>query len=154
MATRKKKAPAPPARIEMPRRSADEVSESDVKAAINILTHDYYNDVRSVAKDLATRMKHGEIDGDEYQDAVHAAIEGTQRIIYTFQAKCGLLVSDNADAYSEEFGEEGMVVGGNIQWERLAFVAMQQDVYKELDVRDVNVNDPDSWPDIDLSQFD
>lgn len=150
MATRKK----PPARVEMPHRSANEITDDDVRAAVNILTMDYYNDCRSVAKDLAERMKSGEIDPDEYQDAVHEAIEGTQRIIYTFQAKCGLLVSDNADAYSEEFGEEGMVVDGNIAWERLAFVAMQQDVYKELDVRGVNVNKPNSWPDIDLSEFD
>jgi hypothetical protein len=153
MATRKKA----PKRVEMPRRSADEVTEGDVKAAVDILTMDYYNDVRSVAKDLARSMKDGDLErdfGGDFQDALHQAVDGTQRITYTFQAKCGLLVSDNADAYSEEFGEEGMVEGGNIAWERLAFAAMQRDVEKELDVRSVDVNDPSSWPDIDMSEFD
>lgn len=153
MPTRKKA----PQRVEMPRRSANEVTEEDVKAAVSILTMDYYNDCRSVAQDLAQQMKDGTIgrayDGD-FNQALHEATEATQRIIYTFQAKCGLLVSENADAYSEEFGEEGMVVGGNIQWERLALVAMQQDVLKELDVRGADPNDPEGWPDIDMSQFD
>ena len=65
-------------------------------------------------------------------------------------------MSENADAYvAEEFeAEEGMVANGNIAWERLMFVAMQQDVIKELDVRSVDVNNPRTWPDIDMSEFD
>lgn len=149
MATRKKKAPA---RVEMPRRSHDEVTEADVKAAESILTMDYYNDVRSVARGLAQSMKDGEV--EDFSDAIHEAIDGTQRVIYTWQARCGLLVSDNADAYAEEFGEEGMIVNGAIAWERLMFAAMQADVIKELDVRSVDVNNPRSWPDIDMKEFD
>lgn len=146
MATRKKTK-----RVEVPHRSADEVTEADVKAAVHILTMDYYNDCRDVAKDLAQRMKDGEI--YDFSEALHEAVDGTQRIIYTFQAKVGLLVSDNADAYSEEFGDVP-VEDGNIKWEAMAFVAMQQDVIKELDVRGVDVNDPHSWPDIDMKEFD
>lgn len=147
MATRKKATK----RVEMPHRSANEVTDDDVKAAVHILTMDYYNDCRSVAKDLAQRMKDGEI--DDFSEALHEAIDGTQRIIYTFQAKCGLLVSDNADAYTEEFGE-APIENGDIKWEAMAFMAMQQDVIKELDVRSVDVNDPRSWSDIDISEFD
>lgn len=147
MATRKKA----PKRIEMPRRSADEVTDDDVKAAVSILSMDYYNDCRSVARDLAQRMKDGEI--DDFSEALHEAVDSTQRIMYTFQAKCGLLVSDNADAYTEEFGEPP-IENGDIKWEALAFMAMQKDVEKELDVRSVDVNDPSSWPDIDMSEFD
>ncbi len=147
MATRKKA----PKRVEMPRRSANEVTEEDVKAAVSILSMDYYNDCRSVAQDLAQRMKAGEI--EEFGDALHEAVDSTQRITYTFQAKCGLLVSDNADAYTEEFGEPP-IEHGDIKWEALAFAAMEKDVIKELDVRKVNVDDPDSWSDIDMSEFD
>ena|SRR5882757_14977 len=140
-----------PARVEMPRRSANEVTEADVKAAESILTMDYYNDVRSVARGLAQSMKDGEV--DEFSDALHEAVDGTQRVIYTWQARCGLLVSDNADAYIEEFGEEGVVANGAIAWERLMFAAMEADVIKELDIRSVDVNDPSSWPDIDMKEF-
>jgi len=135
----------------MPRRSANEVTEADVKAAESILTMDYYNDVRSVARGLAQSMKDGEV--DEFSDALHEAVDGTQRVIYTWQARCGLLVSDNADAYIEEFGEEGVVANGAIAWERLMFAAMEADVIKELDIRSVDVNDPSSWPDIDMKEF-
>ncbi len=147
MATRKKA----PKRVELPRRSADEVTESDVKAAVDILQMDYYNDVRSVAKDLARSMKDGDV--EDFRDALHAAVDGTQRVIYTFQARCGLLVSNNADAYSEDFGEEGMVENGNVAWERLMFVAMERDVTGNLESNGVDVNDPSSWPDIDMSEF-
>lgn len=139
-------------RVEMPRRSADEVTDDDVKAAVSILSMDYYNDVRGVAKDLARSMKDGEV--EEFGDALHDAVDGTQRVIYTFQARCGLLVSDNADAYIEEFGTDGVVESGGIAWERLMFAAMEADVIEELDVRSVDVNDPSSWPDIDMSEFD
>lgn len=145
MAARKSK------RVEMPHRSADEVTDEDVKAAINILTHDYNNDVRGVAQDLAQRMKDGEV--DEFSDALHEAVDGTQRVIYTFQAKLGVILSDNSDRYFEEFGEEGACSKDGIAWERLCFVAMEQDVVEELEARGVDVNDPSSWPDIDMSEF-
>lgn len=135
----------------MPHRSADEVTDEDVKAAINILTMDYNNDVRSVAQDLAQRMKDGEV--DEFSDALHEAVDGTQRVIYTFQAKLGVILSDNSDRYFEEFGEEGACSKDGIAWERLCFVAMEQDVVEELEARGVDVNDPSSWPDIDMSEF-
>ncbi|HXI98135.1 MAG TPA: hypothetical protein VNG73_04275 [Gemmatimonadaceae bacterium] len=147
MATRKK-----PARVEVPRRARDEITEEDCKAAESILDMDYMNDVRGVAKDLARAMKAGEV--DDFHDALHEAVDGTQRVIYTHQAKLAVLCSPNADAFFEEFGDEGACTRDGIAWERLAFVAMQRDVEKELDVRSVDVNDPDSWPDIDLKEFD
>ena len=149
MATRKKK---PAARVEVPQRSRGEVTEEDCRAAINILSQDYASDCLGVAKDLARQMKEGEV--DDFSDALHQAVDGTQRVIYTFQAKLAVILSDNGDAYFDDFGEEGAVENGAIAWERLAFVAMEKDVVKELEVRDVDVNDPRSWPDIDLKEFD
>jgi hypothetical protein len=150
VATRKKLVKAPK-RVEVPRRSAREITEDDVKAATHILTMDYYNDCRSVAQDLAQRMKDGEV--DDFSQSLNEAIDSTQRITYTFQAKLGLILSDNGDAYVDDFGTEGIVEGGNIMWERMAFVAMERDVIKELEVRDVDVNNPRSWSDIDMSEF-
>ncbi len=148
MATRKKASK----RAEIPSRARDEITDDDCKAAERILDMDYMNDVRGVAKDLARQMKEGEV--DDFSDALHQAVDGTQRVIYTHQAKLAVVFSPNADAFFEEFGEEGACTRDGIAWERIAFVAMQRDVEKELDVRSVDVNDPDSWPDIDLKEFD
>lgn len=148
MATRKKAS----ARVEVPRRASNEVTEADCNAATTILEQDYFNDVRSVAKSLAREMRDGDV--DDFHDALHQAVDGTQRVIYTHQAKLAVILSPNGDAYFDEFGEEGAVTRDGIQWERLAFVAMQQDVIKELDVRGVDVNNPRSWSDIDMSEFD
>ena len=83
MATRKKK---PAARVEMPRRSANEVRRGGRStAADSILTMDYYNDVRGVARDLAQRMKDGEI--EDFSDALHETVDGTLRVTYTWQSQ-------------------------------------------------------------------
>ncbi len=148
MATRKRKT----ARVEVPRRAADEVTDADCLAASTILAQDYFNDVRGVAKDLARQMRDGDV-GD-FNDALSEAVDGTQRVIYTFQAKLAVILSPNGDAYFDEFGTEGAVSRDGINWSALAHFAMQQDVVKELDVRGVDVNDERSWPDIDLSEFD
>lgn len=147
MATRKKKA-----RAEVPHLASNEITDADVKAAQRILEMDYMNDVRSCAKGVAERLQD---DPDEDpNDAIHESVDGTARVIYTFQAKLGVVFSNNSDHYFEEFGEEGAVSSDGINWERLCFVAMEQDVREELDARGFDLNDPDSWKDFDLKEFD
>jgi len=148
MATRKKA----PVRVEVPQRARGEVTEKDCDAAVVILTQDYRQDVLGVAKDLARQMKEGEV--DDFSDALHQAVDGTQRVMYTFQAKLACIMSDNADAYFDDFGEEGACSKDGINWERIAFVAMERDVTEELDARGVDVNNPRTWEDIDLKEFD
>jgi hypothetical protein len=128
-----------------------EVSEADVEAALRVLRADYYSDVLGVAKDLAERMKDGEV--DEFSDALHEAVDGTQRVIYTYRARIGLICTDNADAYTEELGEVP-VKNGTVKWEAMMFMAMERDVVERLEASDVDVNDPDSWADIDMKTFD
>lgn len=129
------------------------ITEADVKAAISVLEADYFNDVLGIAKEIAKELKKGEIDEDEVRDRIHEDVENDQRIIYTYQARIALLCSDNNDAYVDEVGEVPLQ-GRNIHWEALASAAMQQDVFDALDRHGVDVNDPNSWPDIDLSEFD
>jgi len=133
------------------KRNAVAVSEKDVDAALSVLRADYYSDVRGVAQDLARAMKEGEV--DEFSDALHEAVDGTQRVIYTYQARVGLICTDNEDAYAEEFGEVP-VEGDSIKWEAMMFAAMEKDVIEDLEAHDVDVNDPDSWPEIDLKSWD
>lgn len=148
MATRKKTTK----RVEIPSRSADEITEGDCRAAATILEQDYYNDVRSAAREVAERLKDEQ--PEESNEVISEVIDGTQRVIYTWQAKLGVIISKNGEYYIEEFGEEGAIEGDSINWSRLCFVAMEQDVIEELDRRGVSLGDPDSWADIDMSEFD
>lgn len=128
-----------------------QVTEKDVEDALRVLRADYYSDVRGMAKDLADRMKAGDI--EDFNDALHEDVDGCQRVIYTQQAQIGLLCSDNEDAYAQEFGEVP-VTDGAINWAAMMYSALQQDIIEDLDAHGVDVNDPESWPDIDLSDFD
>ncbi len=127
------------------------LTDADVDAAFNIMRAEYYQDVRDTAKALAEEMKAGDV--SEFSDSLHETCDGDQRVIYTFKAKVGLLCSDNEDACVEETGEVPMQ-GGDINWSAMMFYAFQQDIVECLDANGVDVNDPDSWPDIDLKEFD
>lgn len=148
MATRKKTATRSP----IPRLSRDEVTEEDCKAATIILEQDYENDVRSAARAVADRLKHGD-HHDEASEVINEVIDGTARVTYTWQAKLGVILSTHGDYYLEEFGTEGAIENGRINWERLCFVAMEQDVIEQLDRWGINLGDPDSWPDIVMNEL-
>lgn len=126
-------------------------TDRDVDDALRVLRADYYTDVLDEARDLAKRMKSGEI--EEFSDALHEACDSNQRVIYTQKAQIGLLCSDNEDAYADEFGEVPLQ-GGTVNWSAMMFFAFQQDILERLDAGGVSVHDPDTWPDIDLKEFD
>jgi len=134
----------------MPRYRKNPVSDKDVEDALRVLRADYYSDVLDVARELAKEMKSGDV--EEFSDALSQAVDGTQRVIYTYQARIGLLCTGNEDAYVEQVGEVP-VQGDTINWEAMMFAAMERDVTERLEASGVDVNDPDSWPDIDLSEF-
>lgn len=119
-------------------------TDSEVKEAIRILTADYYSDVRDVAESVLERMIEAGEDA-EYSDILHEEVDGTQRVIYTFQAKLGVVMSDNADAFFEEFGDEGACTKDGIAWERICFVAMERDVGELLDAHGFDSQDPETW---------
>jgi hypothetical protein len=103
------------------------VYESDDHERLNrasgILQRDYWQDVRGVASELEAQIESGEIlSPDDLHDRAHEMVDGSQRIIYTHQAKLALLYTDNDQA-----GEDaGLEPGANI--EAWAFYAMLQDV--------------------------
>lgn len=103
------------------------VTEEQVNNAVSVLQRDYYQDVRDVYEDLCRAVKDKETDRDDYMDWLHETIDGTQRVIYTFQARCGMLVTANPDAYTEDFGEEPRTV------EQAMYAAMMRDVQDLID---------------------
>lgn len=116
-----------------------------VDEAVSVIRRDYYQDVLGLARDLAERMKAGEI--DDFGDALHETVDGCARVIYTFQAKLGLLVSDNEDAGEEELGEAPDTVEARMFW------AMCADIRERLEASDIDLSEPDGWTDIDLEDF-
>ncbi len=119
-----------------------------VDEAVSAIRRDYYQDVLSMAKDLAERMKAGEV--EDFEDALHEDCDGCARVIYTFQAKLGLLASDNEDAAEDSLGEsEARLLGP----EQRMFFALEADIRQDLNARGVDVGEPESWAEIDLTEF-
>jgi hypothetical protein len=132
----------------MPRRkhqkNIEQPTEREVQDAVAVITRDYYADVASLGDDLIARIKEGEIeDPDNFHDALHDAVDGTQRVIYTWQARLGVLVSENWDAGLEEGIIE--LSGDTVPWEQLMFAAMERDVVEYMDREGVDPSDDASY---------
>ncbi len=80
-----------------------------------------------------------------FLQSLNETIDAQGRVIYTFQAQLGLLVTEHSGAYVEEYGAEGIAEDGDINWSRLMYAAMERDVYEYLDREGYDVNDPESW---------
>lgn len=111
---------------------------------------DYYTEVRdladSIQEELLSRLEDGETGEDLREwllEHIHECVDSHQWVIYTWHAKHVIIFSDNDGAYADEFGPEGMVEDGAIQWSRLAYAALQRDLYEQLDSNGVDVNDPE-----------
>jgi hypothetical protein len=53
-------------------------------------------------------------------------------VTYTFNAQLHLVASRNDDAYIDEYGADGIVSDGALQWERLAHAAIVADIQAQL----------------------
>lgn len=125
MATRKRSTSKTPRHLQ---RSAapKKITEDDVKAAVDVISAQYYQDVRECAADFVKEFKAGDFrDRDDFETKLHEYVDGSQRVIYTYWAKLGLLVSNNADAAEEE----AMEIPGGSQGESVKmFYAYRADI--------------------------
>jgi hypothetical protein len=132
--------------------TTDEKSKA-VDAATGILRADYYDDVRDLANSLVEEIVKGEIDDRAtFDDRLHEAVDGSGRVIYTWQARLGLLSSDNEDAAADEMGAEDAPTTP----EGRMYFALRADVLEEIASRaslGTNVNgesiefdDDSTWP--------
>jgi len=95
--------------------------------AWRVIKRDYWDDVRGVVEDCKRAVKDGEVSDDsELSDYLHQSIDGTQRVIYTHQARVGMACTDHPDAYEDEMGEKPPTV------EAAMFIAMMADVQARL----------------------
>lgn len=121
---------------------AEEMRQA-VELARSILRADYYRDVRGIADSVADAIKCGEVtDREGLFDRIAEECDSSGRVIYTALAQDAIRYSDNDSAYADNFGSEGIVVNGDIQWSRLAFAALERDVVEQLDAEGIDVNNP------------
>jgi hypothetical protein len=105
-------------------------TEQQVKDAVAVLTRDYYSDVEGVVNELESQIKDGTIRTREQADEwIHETVDGHQRVIYTWQAKMGLLVSENEDAMAEELGESDVSPDPSVRM----YWAMKKDVEEAVE---------------------
>lgn len=113
-------------------KKSDVVTEEDVNAAVAIINRDYYQDVKGICDEILADIELREItDEDMVRERVEQDVDGSARVIYTFQNHLGLLASDNSNAYIESFGEVPMS-GDSINYAALMHAAMTQDVNEML----------------------
>jgi len=98
-----------------------------VDAALSVLNRDYFDDVRGIAEDCKRAVKDGEVSNDEeLSDYLHQTVDGHERVIYTYQARIGLVCTDSVDAYEDETGEKPPSAEVQMFW------ALMQDVRDRL----------------------
>jgi len=118
---------------------ARDITEKQHDEAVRVLRAEYYSAVRSIVDEALEELGRGDIDGraglDEY---LHQSIDGSYWVIYTHANFQVIFVSDNHDAYMEEYGEPP-IQGGDINWAALAFGAMQRDVQQLLNAYDDDI---------------
>jgi hypothetical protein len=74
---------------------------------------------------------------------IHETVDGHEFVIYTAKAQSVLAISANDGAYIENYGTEGVVCDGGLNWSGLAYAAMEADLFEALgDLDDFDVNDP------------
>ncbi len=96
MAPRRKAKPAGPKKI----------TDDDVKAAVDVISSEYWQDVRECAADFIEQFKKGEFKNEvDYREQLEQYVDGSQRVIYTYWANLGLLATNSRDAYEEATGE-------------------------------------------------
>lgn len=107
----------------------------DLSEALRPIRSEYWADVHAYV-DEAINESSSEEDCWERLDQM---IDGSMWVIYTYHAQAVVLVSDNDGAYIDEFGSDGLVTDGALDWSKLAWAAMRADAmeyaWAELDDR-------------------
>jgi hypothetical protein len=121
--------------------TADAISHE----ADRIKAQEYAATVDDVVKSILDAVKAGEVtDRDDLETRLHEEIDSHHDVIYTYAAMQVIMQSPNSGAYFEELGAEGAVEDNEIQWSKLAYMALLADVRDELfnsDEIDINEDD-------------
>lgn len=115
--------------------------------AYSILRADYYRDVRGVAEDVKSSLDSGDITNwESLREYLHETVDGMQRVIYTREAQEAVILSDNGEHMIEEYGTDGVIKDGSVDWSLLAYHAVHEDVMEHLIADGI---DEDYWDDLE-----
>lgn len=122
-------------------RNDGEITEQQHDEAMRVLRAEYYRGVRSIAHEIRDRIKDGEIQNqDDLETHLNQSIDGSYWVIYTHANFQVLICSDHHDEYTEQFGEPP-VRDNEIQWNSLAFAAMERDVRDQMDAEGIGIEE-------------
>lgn len=121
-------------------RDAQLVTDEELsKIADGIAARDYDATVADIVEDLKRATRDGEItDRDGAIEWLEQTIDGHHDVIYTYAAMEVCRQSKNDGAYFDDFGSEGAVTDGGIEWSKLAYCALRADVLEAI-------GDVDEW---------
>ena len=106
----------------------------------------YSDDITDVVSAFKLAVETGDItDAESADEWLWQTIDGHSRVIYTAKAKECLYASENDGAYFEDFGSEGAVKDGSLNWSALAFCAFRQDVLEALSADGIELHDEDTF---------
>lgn len=115
--------------------------------AMNAMREAYNAHVTDLAKGLAKEIREGDHgEGEDCRERLHEVLhetcDGDHWVIWTNKAKAVCLVSTNSGASIDNFGTDGVVKDGDINWSSLAYGALEADLIEALGNEDIDVNDP------------
>lgn len=119
-----------------------------IRDGLRLLSDEYERHCKTIGDELMELARSGEFgeDGVEQADTwLHEMIDGDGWVVYTQKAQIVCLVSENYGAYIDEFGSEGAVEDGAVQWNRFAYCAMLADVRDYLADHEFYTHDPETW---------
>lgn len=72
-------------------------------------------------------------------EIINDTLDCHNRTVFTKPAQTTVLLSESSGAAIEEFGVDGTVIDGQLNWTKLAYFAMRSDLLKMLRDRGVEV---------------
>lgn len=110
------------------------LTDTDITAiADGIASREYHATVAGIVEDLKRATADGEItDRDAAMEWIEQTIDGHHDVIYTACAQEILRQSRNDGAYFDDFGSEGAITDGGIEYSKLAYCALRADVLEAI----------------------
>jgi hypothetical protein len=115
---------------------------------MRLTEREYYDEICTLAAEAVKEARKGTFGtGEEaregLQEWVHETLDGHEYVIYTAQAQSVISISNNDGAYVENYGSDGLVKNGELNWSALAYAAMEADLLEALNsTGGFDVNDP------------
>ena len=121
---------------------------------------EYRQEIRDLAAEVMRETRSGDHGTGEQArewllEWVPETLDGHAFVIYTAQAQAVLAISENDSAMVDNYGSDGLVTDGGLNWSAMAYCAMEADLMDYLSRQDdFDVNDPNPERDEDDEEGD